>query len=51
MIDRGRRDAGRPAAESVDLWHDRAAFHFLVDPDDVRRYVELAHRAVTPGGT
>lgn len=33
-----------------DVWHDRAVFHFLTDPDDRRRYVELARRSVSPGG-
>jgi hypothetical protein len=23
----------------VDIWHDRAVFHFLTEPDDRRRYV------------
>lgn len=32
------------------LWHDRAVFHFLVDPDDRLRYVDTARRAVRPGG-
>lgn len=32
------------------LWHDRAVFHFLVDPDERATYVELAGRAVVPGG-
>lgn len=36
--------------EPLDLWHDRATFHFLIDPDDRRRYVEQAARAVRPGG-
>lgn len=35
---------------AVDIWHDRAVFHFLTDPDDRRRYVEQLHRAVIPGG-
>ncbi|MFI5034919.1 MAG: class I SAM-dependent methyltransferase [Acidimicrobiales bacterium] len=39
----------RPARE-FDLWHDRALFHFLVDPDDQRRYVEVAAGALGPGG-
>jgi SAM-dependent methyltransferase len=34
-----------------DVWHDRAVFHFLNDPDDRRRYVALAERTVRPGGT
>jgi 2-polyprenyl-3-methyl-5-hydroxy-6-metoxy-1,4-benzoquinol methylase len=35
---------------SFDIWHDRAVFHFLVDPKDRRRYTELAARTVPPGG-
>lgn len=38
------------APASVDLWHDRAVFHFLRDDDARRRYVELARRALKPGG-
>lgn len=34
----------------VDVWHDRAVFHFLTDPADQRGYVELAASAVTTGG-
>ncbi len=37
-------------AEHFDVWHDRAVFHFLTDPDDRRRYVELVNRSVKPGG-
>src|ERR1019366_3380688 len=33
-----------------DVWHDRAVFHFLVDPEARRRYVALVGRAVRPGG-
>jgi ubiquinone/menaquinone biosynthesis C-methylase UbiE len=32
------------------LWHDRAVFHFLTEPDDRRAYVDVATRAVAPGG-
>ena len=32
------------------VWHDRAVFHFLVDPADQDRYVEVASAAVRPGG-
>lgn len=35
---------------SVDVWHDRAAFHFLTSPNDRRRYVEQLHRALKPRG-
>jgi len=34
-----------------DVWHDRAAFHFLIDPADRERYVHLAERSLGPGGT
>ncbi|MDD4911891.1 MAG: class I SAM-dependent methyltransferase [Sideroxydans sp.] len=33
-----------------DIWHDRAVFHFLTDPDDRNAYVERVMRAVRPGG-
>ena len=32
------------------LWHDRAAFHFLVEPADRRRYVDVLGKALFPGG-
>ncbi len=38
------------ASNAYDLWHDRAVFHFLVEADDRRRYVESARRAIKPGG-
>lgn len=38
------------AREAYDVWHDRAAFHFLTRVDDRRAYVQAAHRAVRPGG-
>lgn len=34
----------------VDLWHDRAVFHFLTDADGRSRYVEQLERALAPGG-
>jgi 2-polyprenyl-3-methyl-5-hydroxy-6-metoxy-1,4-benzoquinol methylase len=33
-----------------DVWHDRAVFHFLTEPDDREKYVELATRTVPVGG-
>ena len=33
-----------------DLWHDRAVFHFLTQPEDRRHYVDLVSDAVKPGG-
>ncbi len=35
---------------TYDAWHDRAAFHFLVEQADRDRYVAMAAHAVTPGG-
>jgi SAM-dependent methyltransferase len=32
------------------LWHDRAALHFLTDPEDQRAYVRSLTRALQPGG-
>jgi 2-polyprenyl-3-methyl-5-hydroxy-6-metoxy-1,4-benzoquinol methylase len=37
--------------EKYDLWHDRAAFHFLTEAEDVKHYVATAASAVRPGGT
>lgn len=34
----------------VDLWHDRAVFHFLTDEGERRRYAQAASSAVRPGG-
>ena len=39
----------RPA-KTYDVWHDRAAFHFLTDPQDRAAYVERLQSAVAPGG-
>ena len=36
---------------SIDLWHDRVAFHFLTDHADRARYTALAAQTVKPGGT
>ncbi len=38
------------APSSVDLWHDRAVFHFLTTPDDKRAYLDHMTRALRPGG-
>lgn len=39
-----------PELGTFDVWHDRAVFHFLTDPDDRRSYVELARKTVPEGG-
>lgn len=37
-------------ARDYDLWHDRAVFHFLVDPKDRAAYLDRLFRCVRPGG-
>jgi 2-polyprenyl-3-methyl-5-hydroxy-6-metoxy-1,4-benzoquinol methylase len=36
---------------SFDLWHDRAVFHFLTEPDQRRAYVERVKKTLKPGGS
>jgi SAM-dependent methyltransferase len=38
------------STQIYDLWHDRAAFHFLTDQADQSAYVEQLRRVVKPGG-
>ena len=33
-----------------EIWHDRAAFHFLTDPADRARYIKVLGRALAAGG-
>ena len=40
-----------PEVGTFDVWHDRAVFHFLLESEDRRRYIELAERSVAPGGS
>jgi SAM-dependent methyltransferase len=35
----------------VDIWHDRAVFHFLTDAGERTRYVAHMRKAVRPGGS
>lgn len=35
----------------VDVWHDRAVFHFLTEAPDRARYVARVREAVKPGGS
>lgn len=37
-------------ARQYRLWHDRAVFHFLIDPVDRRRYVKALLQALAPAG-
>ena len=39
----------RPA-QTFDIWHDRAAFHFLVDAADRAAYIARLKQVVAPGG-
>lgn len=32
--------------ETYDIWHDRAAFHFLTTPEQVSKYVDIAEKNV-----
>jgi 2-polyprenyl-3-methyl-5-hydroxy-6-metoxy-1,4-benzoquinol methylase len=36
-------------AQQYEVWHDRAAFHFLTDPDDRRAYLKCLRSATAPG--
>lgn len=40
----------RPVPGLFDLWHDRAMLHFLTDPADQARYVEVMTAALGPEG-
>ena len=33
-----------------DCWHDRAAFHFLIDETDIEKYVSIASEAINSNG-
>jgi SAM-dependent methyltransferase len=37
-------------AQTYDVWHDRAVFHFLTDPAERAAYVAQVLHAVKPGG-
>lgn len=38
------------APHGFQLWHDRAVFHFLTDPQDRQRYADVLRRTVPKGG-
>lgn len=38
-------------SQTFDIWHDRAAFHFLTDPIDRAAYVAHLENAMKPGGS
>jgi len=37
-------------AQTFDLWHDRAVFHFLTQASDRKKYIDLLRQAIRPGG-
>lgn len=43
--------AGNWSLEPMDIWHDRAVFHFLTDAADRRSYVNHLRRTLKVGGT
>jgi SAM-dependent methyltransferase len=42
---------GEWSLKPVDIWHDRAVFHFLTAPEDRARYLEHLRGTLKPGGT
>lgn len=36
--------------KKFDLWHDRAAFHFLREKADIEKYVQIVGKSIKPGG-
>ncbi|WP_319592270.1 class I SAM-dependent methyltransferase [uncultured Draconibacterium sp.] len=42
--------AGFQPTETYDFWHDRAAFHFLTDKQEISNYVDTISSYVKPGG-
>lgn len=36
--------------EKYDFWHDRAAFHFLIQEPDINNYIDTAQQSIKPTG-
>jgi len=36
--------------EKYDLWHDRAAFHFLTEESEISSYIKAAQQSISPAG-
>jgi len=36
--------------EKYDFWHDRAAFHFLTEDNEIENYIETASQYINPNG-
>jgi 2-polyprenyl-3-methyl-5-hydroxy-6-metoxy-1,4-benzoquinol methylase len=37
-------------SQQYDLWHDRAAFHFLTEFEDIKQYIDLVSTSIKPHG-
>jgi cyclopropane fatty-acyl-phospholipid synthase-like methyltransferase len=37
-------------ANKYDLWHDRAAFHFLIEDEDIEKYLTITKKSIREGG-
>lgn len=37
--------------KNYDCWHDRAAFHFLTNENEVKKYVEMVNQSLKPGSS
>ena len=42
--------AGFRSQQKYDLWHDRAAFHFLTNEKDIGNYLKTLEDSINPGG-
>ncbi|MBV6479869.1 MAG: hypothetical protein HGGPFJEG_02673 [Ignavibacteria bacterium] len=36
--------------EQYDVWHDRAAFHFLTEDKEIKNYIKTISKCIKPGG-
>ncbi|MFD0862921.1 class I SAM-dependent methyltransferase [Sungkyunkwania multivorans] len=36
--------------DTYEVWHDRAAFHFLTEEKEIEKYIETAYRSLSPDG-
>jgi SAM-dependent methyltransferase len=42
---------GSWSLKAMDIWHDRAVFHFLITPEDRSRYTARMREVLKPGGS
>lgn len=42
--------AGFVPTEQYDFWHDRAAFHFLTDEQEIENYINTIQKSMSPQG-